>query len=324
MPNAGATSYRVSFVGPESALRDVYASLPVLLLGRIVPARMLGWLAEDPHLMQDLLRFLSDAKPREMSVIRTLVERAQRYVLRPARLDDASPLPSERPESTPPMTTPRVKSAVIETERVTTSLCNTAQGRSVNEGIAHCDLVHTATIESLDSITQPQSPDAIDASAEPPDQGKSVPPSAQRPANADLRTLRGREIVAQFMDWLRQGLAQGSIEANVSGALVHFVPEGMLLVSPRVFTAFVAQHAEQLGAEARADQAKWVQRQLRNAGLNLHDESGKNVLAYDVVRHGQAMSRIWGVVIKNPERFVSPVLAANPFLIRAPVTMPSA
>ena len=33
------------------------------------------------------------------------------------------------------------------------------------------------------------------------------------------------------MAWLQQGLADGTLPVNVAGALVHFVPEGMLLVS---------------------------------------------------------------------------------------------
>lgn len=46
------------------------------------------------------------------------------------------------------------------------------------------------------------------------------------------------------MAWLQQGLADGTLPVNVAGALVHFVPEGMLLVSPRIFREFATRFGD--------------------------------------------------------------------------------
>lgn len=50
--------------------------------------------------------------------------------------------------------------------------------------------------------------------------------------------LEMREIGAQFLNWLANGLADSSIAVNQSGAPVHFIEQGMLLVSPTVFREY--------------------------------------------------------------------------------------
>ncbi|MBK9349927.1 MAG: DNA-binding domain-containing protein [Sulfuritalea sp.] len=52
------------------------------------------------------------------------------------------------------------------------------------------------------------------------------------------------DAAGRFMAWLQQGLADGTLPVNVAGALVHFVPEGMLLVSPRIFREFATRFGE--------------------------------------------------------------------------------
>jgi hypothetical protein len=42
------------------------------------------------------------------------------------------------------------------------------------------------------------------------------------------------------------------------------------------------------------------------------------MLSYQVMRGERAVSQLSGVVIPNPERFVTPVPAINPVLVRLP------
>ena len=44
------------------------------------------------------------------------------------------------------------------------------------------------------------------------------------------------------MAWVQRGVADGSLSYNESGALVHFVEEGLFLVSPGVFRAYADAH----------------------------------------------------------------------------------
>ena len=47
-----------------------------------------------------------------------------------------------------------------------------------------------------------------------------------------------REEGMRFLNWLSDGLGNGSLEINNSDAVVHFIEEGMLMVTPRVFALY--------------------------------------------------------------------------------------
>ena len=126
----------------------------------------------------------------------------------------------------------------------------------------------------------------------------------------------------RFMAWLQQGLADGTLPVNVAGALVHFVPEGMLLVSPRIFREFATRFGDDSNGPAPAagdpDIGKSIQRQFLRAGWHRRAGKGVNMLSYQVVRGERAVSQLSGVVIPNPERFIHPVPAINPALVHLP------
>ena len=125
------------------------------------------------------------------------------------------------------------------------------------------------------------------------------------------------------MGWLQQGLADGSLRVNEPGALVHFVDEGMLLVSPRIFKEFARRFGEDgqgsvVASGHDAHTGKSIQRQVLRAGWHVQAEKGINILTYQVTRGGRAVSQLCGVLIKTPERFLNPVPPANPVLVRLP------
>ena len=101
---------------------------------------------------------------------------------------------------------------------------------------------------------------------------------------------------------------------------MHFVDEGMLLVSPRIFREFAKNFGEVGGGPANApgepDIAKSIQRQVLREGWHLRADKGVNILTYQVMRGNRAASRLSGVVIRNPVRFVDPVSPSNPLLVR--------
>lgn len=141
-------------------------------------------------------------------------------------------------------------------------------------------------------------------------------------AAGSLRQAAGAapEAALRFVGWVQEGLASGRLRFNESGAVVHFVPEGMLLVSPRIFREFAKIHGEDGRGTAAAEDAtqpgKGIQRQLLRAGWHVQADKGVNILTYHVVRGGRPISQLSGVVIEQPERFVNPVPPANPVLVR--------
>jgi hypothetical protein len=125
------------------------------------------------------------------------------------------------------------------------------------------------------------------------------------------------------MEWLKAGLAQGTLRFNEIGAMVHFVNEGMLLVSPRIFQHFASVAGNEGMNPAAAvsrenkDPAIDTQRQLLKANWHVRSEKGRGILTYHVLRGGKPGASIFGIVIAQPNRFVSPVPPANPHLVRA-------
>ncbi|WP_374008269.1 MobH family relaxase [Delftia lacustris] len=120
----------------------------------------------------------------------------------------------------------------------------------------------------------------------------------------------------EFIEWLQRGLASREIKYNETGAPVHFVSEGMALVSPFIFKLY----ARETGPEEQADATGMqVQREVIKAGWHrMGPGSGKgkvNILCYQVIGRGNAVvARLSAVVLVDPDRFVLPVPPPNPVL----------
>jgi hypothetical protein len=127
-------------------------------------------------------------------------------------------------------------------------------------------------------------------------------------------------LALEFMAWVQSGVADGSLRYNESGALVHFVAEGLFLVSPGVFRAYAQAHPAVPNTEA-ANHRDWpgkrVQKAVCAAGWNRKGPRNKSVRTYQVVsREGASGKTLNGVVVLQPERFFNPVPPANPHLQR--------
>jgi hypothetical protein len=117
----------------------------------------------------------------------------------------------------------------------------------------------------------------------------------------------------ELFGWLRDELAGGSIEINTRTALVHHVPEGLLLVSPGIFRSFLAWQ----GDDANSQEAlKRLQRSVLKAGWHLVGADGASVLGYAWTKNGKATARVHGIVIEHPRRLLDPLPPINPRLVR--------
>jgi hypothetical protein len=152
--------------------------------------------------------------------------------------------------------------------------------------------------------------DAVESAIEP------APPAPveDSPEFLDAVQTDAAEPARRFMEWVRRGIADGTLTVNTSGALVHGVEEGLLLVSPGIFRAYV-QH-DGAGSVEKRDAAKRVQREVLRAGWHLRADGGVNLLGYAWKQDGRPDSRIHGIVIVDSRRFVQPVPPINPALAR--------
>ena len=108
-------------------------------------------------------------------------------------------------------------------------------------------------------------------------------------------------------------MLRGTLAVNAPGALVHVVVEGLVLVSPRIFREFSKQQVA--GSEPTVDAAKRVQREVLREGWHLRAEGGVNILCYERKRSDLAISRINGIVIREPFRFLQPLPGIDSSLV---------
>ena len=121
-------------------------------------------------------------------------------------------------------------------------------------------------------------------------------------------------LAIEFMRWLQHGLATRQILYNQSGAPVHFVEAGMLLVSPAIFRRY-AEEADLDTTGSKPDRLGMdVQREFLKAGWHAPSNEG-NISHFAVLKRGGiASSRLSAVVLPEPQRWVTPVPPANPAL----------
>lgn len=288
----GASYYRVELPGNAATQGALYASLSLSLLDCIVPPTVRDWLAADPGLMRELTAFLSGDPSVRAGAISGLVLRAAAD-LRCAELKydgrDDPPVEESVPGATPVDVNPEVDD-------------------------------HAATPATTVVRDVPGLPDQETEYLEDIDEGRSGAVLQSLMANPEVKQVPA--AARRFIEWVQQGISSGTLRVNVAGALVHFVDEGMLLVSPRIFREFAERYGEDGSGSALAcaagepDIGLFIQRQVLQAGRHLRTDQGVNFLTYQVMRGKRAVSRLSGVVIPKPARFVDPVPPVNPLLVR--------
>ena len=179
-------------------------------------------------------------------------------------------------------------------------------------------------LDDVDDVTAdgPSSPPIhrLESPAPTPQLRSPVRPASLAPSAHEDK--EPPEAALRFMSWLQAGIADGTLPFNQSGAMVHFVQEGMLLVSPKIFQHFASLFGEEGRGEASTSLGDnkhlglGIQKQLLKAGWHLRREKGINILPYQVLRSGKPAAPISGVVIANPERFISPVPVPSPHVVR--------
>jgi len=153
---------------------------------------------------------------------------------------------------------------------------------------------------------------------------KPIAPAGQTAGRPKLGTKVKEPSGAamRFMRWIQEGLADASLSYNRADAMIHFVDEGMMLVSPVIFRKFAELFGEE-GDGTPSDRAgnklgTGIQRQVINTGWNLvSGEEKSNIQRYTVIgADGGGKKLISGVVILDPTRFVNPLPPNNPAIVR--------
>ncbi len=156
-----------------------------------------------------------------------------------------------------------------------------------------------------------------------------VPKGLQQPESLRVSDLEDRSskssehetaetppgLAGDFIDWLRSGLREQSLPLNTREALVHSVPEGLLLVSPGLFRAFLKRAS--LEVTSTVDPLKFLQREVLKLGWHLQSEGGLNLQTFEWKSGPRVGTKVHGVVITRTERLLSTAQPMNAALIRA-------
>ena len=233
-------------------------------------------------------------------------KRDRRAVREPKLADSAPPRTRAKAQDTTPVSAPQAtERADNEAAKPTPTLEPKRTMRDGTESVSNGD----DYLDEDDSAARTAEADARIAGE------RAVTPFVAKP-DADERDV-AHPLAIAFIEWVQGGLARGALKYNESGAMVHFVEQGMALVSPRIFKAFAEEFGEDDG-EVRSRTAKpgsIVQRHVVKAGWHLVTAGNNNIQHYAVIKRGGALAgKLAAIVLVHPERWVNPVPATNPNL----------
>lgn len=151
-------------------------------------------------------------------------------------------------------------------------------------------------------------------------EAKTLAPVAPKPKTAAVKPKKSEnEPALRFINWVQQGIATGSIDYNDKNTPIHFVEEGMMLVSPAIFILFSKLNGEDgLGSPSNGSPGVEIQRSVLKCGWHMRvfseDGSKKNIAKYRVTNKNRDESMLNGIVIVDPIRWINPLPKKNPHL----------
>jgi hypothetical protein len=140
-------------------------------------------------------------------------------------------------------------------------------------------------------------------------------PPGKRPA---METRTPQALADDFMQWLGASIAAEETPVNTPQAPVHMGAEGLLLVYPAIFQAYLKTCAApvSLVASAAVDKEKALLKALCEPGWHQRGLLNSHLLHFQLQQPDKVPAFLRGLVIRAPQRFVSPLPRANPALTR--------
>ena len=124
------------------------------------------------------------------------------------------------------------------------------------------------------------------------------------------------QACVEFIHWIQEEIAHHLMTYNQSNSMVHFVPEGVALVSPAIFKSYLKSQSNDVNDVITEADVKQLQKELTDADLNLRHENS-NIVFYEVAKKGGLkFSRLACIVLLNADRYFAPVPPVNSVLTR--------
>lgn len=118
----------------------------------------------------------------------------------------------------------------------------------------------------------------------------------------------------RLMAWIQRSVADGNLVFNRATAAVHFVKEGMLLISPKIFREFL-QASGVATTEGDATPVKRLQKLLQKSGYVSKNKPNSYLHHYRILNaKNPERSLVTGYLVPNPQDFFNPVPEPNAHL----------
>jgi integrating conjugative element relaxase (TIGR03760 family) len=116
--------------------------------------------------------------------------------------------------------------------------------------------------------------------------------------------------IERLMGWIQQGINKGDMPYNRASATVHFVKEGMFLISPKIFREFL--QASGVVSEGDASPSKRLQKLLQKSGYVAKAKPNSFLHTYRITNaKNPDRSLVTGYLVPNPGDFFAPIPEAN-------------
>uniref|UniRef100_UPI0035D10813 MobH family relaxase n=1 Tax=Paracidovorax oryzae TaxID=862720 RepID=UPI0035D10813 len=128
---------------------------------------------------------------------------------------------------------------------------------------------------------------------------------------SDKPVAEPSELAVSFLRWIQQSLVSRELKYNEPGAAVHFVEQGMALVSPLIFRMYAR---ETVGEDQAQELGARVQREVIKCGWHMPGPNRTNIVRFAIHSRGGVAGHLSCVVLVEPSRWVQPVPPSNPVL----------
>lgn len=128
---------------------------------------------------------------------------------------------------------------------------------------------------------------------------------------SDKPAAEPSELAVSFLRWIQQSLVSRELTYNEPGAAVHFVEQGMALVSPLIFRRYAR---ETVGEDQAQELGTRVQREVIKCGWHMPGPNRTNIVRFAIHSRGGVAGHLSCVVLVEPSRWVQPVPPSNPVL----------
>lgn len=129
-----------------------------------------------------------------------------------------------------------------------------------------------------------------------------------------------RENAEKFMKWLQQSLGDGTLTYNESDAVVHFVANAMVIITPKIFKIYLESN-EFIGSIGTSpDTLRALQKEVQKGGyIERNSKNKSNFFKFKVKQSDDSLSSfdLNTYLIPNPQAYLRPVPSPNLLLVPA-------